>query len=144
MESEDCAEIMAIQTASPESSQWSAADYEGLPSRSCAGWVADEIICGQEKLAGFLVVRNAADELEILNLAVAEDCRRRGVARMLLAEAMHEGHPLGARSIWLEVRASNEGATRFYEAMGFRVAGRRPKYYRDPDEDALLLTRAIG
>jgi ribosomal-protein-alanine acetyltransferase len=105
--------------------------------------VADEISSEAKTLAGFLVVRFAADEMEILNLVVEPGCRRRGVARMLLAEAVREGRDSGARSIWLEVRASNGSAARFYEAMGFRVAGRRPKYYRDPDEDALVLTAAI-
>jgi ribosomal-protein-alanine acetyltransferase len=140
MEPEDTEAIVAIQSESREVSQWSAADYQDLPSRSRNGWVAEESDKEAKRLAGFIVVGHAADEMEILNLAVAGGYRRRGVARMLLAEAMREGGDAGARSIWLEVRASNESARRFYEAAGFRTAGRRAKYYRNPDEDAVRLT----
>jgi ribosomal-protein-alanine N-acetyltransferase len=144
MEPEDCAAIVVIQSASWEASHWSAADYEDLASRSRTGWVAEEIGSEPKTLAGFIVVGHAADEMEILSLAVAPAHRRRGVARMLLAEAKREGREAGARTIWLEVRSSNENARRFYEATGFSVAGRRPKYYRNPDEDALTLTATIG
>jgi ribosomal-protein-alanine N-acetyltransferase len=107
------------------------------------GWVSHENHSGKDNLVGFIVVRRAADELEVLNLAVAPECRRRGVAGLLLAEAVREGRDLGARSVWLEVRASNEIALKFYNARGFRVAGGRPKYYRNPDDDAVTLTAAI-
>lgn len=88
-------------------------------------------------VAGFIAGQRVLDELHVLWLAVAPAWRRRGVAGALLAAAL--GDP-PARSVLLEVRASNEDARHFYRALGFDEVGRRRGYYPD-GEDALLLTR---
>lgn len=105
--------------------------------------MADAETIELDKPAGFIIVRQAADEVEILNLAVEPPLRRQGIARILVAEVIQWGHNSGARSIWLEVRESNAGANRFYKAVGFCVAGRRRNYYGEPAEDALVLTAPI-
>ena len=89
------------------------------------------------ELVGFVVAQRVLDELHVLSLAVAAARRRRGVGRALLDAAL--GDP-PARSVLLEVRASNDEAQRFYGAIGFEAVGRRRGYYGD-GEDALLLTR---
>jgi ribosomal-protein-alanine N-acetyltransferase len=89
--------------------------------------------------AGILIGRVAADEFEVLNLAVAKARRRRGVATQLVEVALEDARIAGARQTYLEVRASNKGGIALYERLGFRVCGRRPNYYRDPIEDAILL-----
>jgi ribosomal-protein-alanine N-acetyltransferase len=56
-----------------------------------------------------------------------------------VTSALIDAHSAGARHAYLEVRASNQGAIAFYTRLGFRACGRRPKYYRNPEEDAVLL-----
>jgi len=89
---------------------------------------------------GYLIFWVVLDEMHILNLAVAPDQRRRGIARRLLAEGLAQARELGARIAWLEVRPSNAAARALYAAFGFQEVGRRPHYYDDTQEDALLLT----
>jgi ribosomal-protein-alanine N-acetyltransferase len=94
-------------------------------------------------IEAYLVARAVAGEGEILSLAVAPECRRRGLgARLLIAglEAMAAG---GAFEVYLEVRVSNAAALALYGRHGFAPIGRRPRYYRNPVEDALVLRRAL-
>jgi ribosomal-protein-alanine N-acetyltransferase len=84
------------------------------------------------------------DELHINNLAVLPDWRRQGVASWLLAHVLHAGEASGAARGTLEVRASNAPAIALYEGFGFRERGRRPRYYTNPTEDALILWREPG
>ena len=90
-------------------------------------------------VAGILVGRAAADEFEILNLAVGKEWRRRGMGARLVEAALDRARSTGTKQVYLEVRASNRPAIALYEGIGFRECGRRPNYYRDPDEDAVLL-----
>lgn len=137
--SRDLDAILAIQSACPGIAQWTPGDYARVVSGEMAGWVAED---GGE-IAGFLVARRVADDIEILNLAVRPDARRKGFGASLLREALAWGASLRARRAHLEVRASNLAALRFYERHGFVTAGRRPRYYSGPVEDALLLTAAL-
>jgi ribosomal-protein-alanine N-acetyltransferase len=89
---------------------------------------------------GYLIFWVVLDEMHILNLAVHPQLRRRGIARLLLAEGLAQARTLGAELAWLEVRPSNIAARALYESFGFREVGRRPRYYDDTQEDALLLT----
>lgn len=102
-------------------------------------WVAER----EERIAGFLIVRVAADEMEILNLAVEPAARCRSVGRALLQGALWWALQNSARRAFLEVRFSNAVARQFYEAHGFAPAGTRPNYYTDPGEDALVLVRNL-
>ena len=86
-----------------------------------------------------MIGRLVADQFEILNLAVERDSRRRGIATQLVQAMLEDARGTTARQAFLEVRASNEGAIALYARLGFRVWGRRIKYYRNPREDALLL-----
>lgn len=79
------------------------------------------------------------DEAEILNIAVLDKARQRGVGRKLLTLLMRDAASHGAERITLEVRESNEPARRLYDSMGFRPCGRRKNYYEKPKEDALIL-----
>lgn len=141
---DDVAALLGIVARSPEAAQWWPADYQQVARKELDGWVAELIAAAQERqdkqLAGFLVSRTVADEMEILNLAVESSCRRRGVASGLLAAALARGRECGARRVFLEVRASNDGAIAFYQAFGFAQAGRRSGYYSGPSEDGLVLS----
>ena len=83
------------------------------------------------------------DELQIDNLAVAEQWRRRGIGEALLKSALSQSAGLGARSATLEVRSANATARAFYEKEGFAPVGLRKGYYADPPDDALLLSCEI-
>ncbi len=124
---DDLAAIAAIQEASPEASQWEPASYL---DHECS------VAANAGRVLGFLVVRQvAADEREILNLAVDPAERRRGVARKLLETELWR-----PKMQWfLEVRASNSSAIKLYESTGFREAGRRESYYRNPDEPGIVM-----
>ncbi len=140
IESRDIGTILAIQQASPEVAQWTARDYARVVESEMAGWVAEE----NGGVAGFLAARRAASDLEILNFAVLANARHRGLGKSLLREAVAWGKTFQAEKVFLEVRAANAAALRFYERHGFRLAGRRPRYYTAPAEDALLLTADIA
>jgi [ribosomal protein S18]-alanine N-acetyltransferase len=99
------------------------------------------------KIIGFAVSRMAADEAEILSIAVAADQRGRGLSRNLLMT--HLGHLAGrgVRTIFLEVEENNQPARRLYERAGFAVVGRRERYYREANGEqlnALLMRRDLS
>jgi len=135
----DVERIVGIQAACPEIAQWSRWDYDRVARGEMAGWVAEE----QKSVVGFIVARQVAKEIEILNFAVSPEVRRRGIGAMLLHETLAWAKTFEATHAILEVRASNAAALRFYERHNFEVVGRRPRYYISPIEDALLLTAKI-
>ncbi|MEA2937786.1 MAG: [ribosomal protein S18]-alanine N-acetyltransferase [Alphaproteobacteria bacterium] len=93
-------------------------------------------------LVGFIMSRHVAGEGEILSIAVASHRRKKGLARRLLDVHMRRLAGLGVRTIFLEVNEGNAPARKLYQRAGFREAGRRAGYYRDPagkDSTALVL-----
>ena len=123
----DLAEVAVIQAASPEAAQWDAADYLHYEFRVSVRGI---------RVAGFLVSRTLAEgETELLNLAVAPEFRRQGVARKLV-ESLLAGSP---GVVYLEVRESNRAAREFYNCMGFQEVSSRPGYYQMPPESAIVM-----
>ena len=97
------------------------------------------------KLVGFILSRQAAEEAEILSVAVAARERGRGIARDMLAMHMRRLAGAGCRTIFLEVDETNQPARRLYKSAGFREVGRRDSYYRQGTQTtaALVLRRDI-
>ena len=95
----------------------------------------------REALVGYLVISRYVDAWHVMNLAVTEPYRRRGVARTLLDQLFEVTAADERRGYTLEVRVSNEGAIKLYEAMGFVSRGVRRGYYTDNREDALIMWR---
>ena len=93
----------------------------------------------ERPVVGFCAFWLVFDEIHINNVAVLPDLRGQGIGTALVRHVLAEGRRLGAARATLEVRASNEGARRLYERLGFHVAARRPRYYSSPVEDALVL-----
>jgi ribosomal-protein-alanine N-acetyltransferase len=93
------------------------------------------------RVAGFCAFWLVFDEIHINNVAMRPRFRGRGIGTALLHHVLDEATRLGARRATLEVRASNEGARRLYQRLGFYVAGTRRNYYSNPVEDALILWR---
>lgn len=104
------------------------------PASRC--WVAE--IDG--KVVGIIVVWLIVDEAHIATIATHPDFRRQGVAKRLLSYALRELRYEGAQSSFLEVRASNVAAQEMYRKFGYEETGVRPRYYKDNDEDAFLMT----
>jgi [ribosomal protein S18]-alanine N-acetyltransferase len=101
------------------------------PSGICLAAVANG------ELLGYLVCSRYDRVWHLMNVAVAPERRRRGVARRLVSQLIGEG---GAKlPFTLEVRVSNGEAIAMYESLGFRSAGVRPRYYQDNGEDALIM-----
>lgn len=140
LESRDIDAVLAIQSTCPEIAQWTVWDYHRVARGEMAGWVAEE----DRLLAGFLVARRVSSDLEILNFAVRDAYRRRGIGGEMLGSALEWAKSLQVTHAILEVRASNLAALRFYERYKFEVVGRRPRYYNAPIEDALLLTATLA
>jgi ribosomal-protein-alanine N-acetyltransferase len=79
------------------------------------------------------------EELRLMNLAVCESMRRKGIARALVTEALRMGRAQAATRAVLEVRASNQAGRALYQVMGFTTVSTRPQYYSNPVEDAILM-----
>ena len=123
----DLAAVAAIQSASPEAAQWDVAGYLDREFR---------VAIAGNSIAGFAVWRDvAADEREILNLAVSPDFRRKGVGRALLSAALNGF----SGSVFLEVRASNRTAQEFYKSLSFKPIAARDNYYSTPPEAAIVM-----
>src|SRR5882672_2333314 len=120
-------ELVAALHAACFSEGWSAASIGAL----LAGPGAFGLLAASDgEPAGFILVRPAADEAEILSLAVLPARRRRGLARRLLAAALERLIAAGIRRLLLEVAEDNVAARRLYQNAGLIPIGRRPGYYR--------------
>jgi ribosomal-protein-alanine N-acetyltransferase len=95
---------------------------------------------GRETVIGLLVVWLVLDEAHIASIAVHPDYRGQGVGQRLLVQTLQEVIRKGSRMATLEVRASNLVAQGLYRRFQFEIAGSRPRYYRDNNEDALIMT----
>jgi len=95
--------------------------------------------------AGYGVMSTGAGEAHVLNLCVAEEFQRRGLAREMLNHLLDEADQLAVRDVFLEVRPSNLGAICLYEQMGFNQVGLRKDYYPTTDgrEDAVIFAASL-
>lgn len=122
---------------------WSEKSYrfEVLENDASLLWVA-ETACPNEPplVVGMIVVWLVVDEAHVATIAVHPAYRGIGLARRLLAAALRQAIPLGARLATLEVRRSNTVAQALYQRFGFQVVGKRAHYYNDNGEDALIMT----
>ena len=123
---------------------WGEAEFETMLSER--NTLVDRLRLGR-KIIGFAVSRMAADEAEILSIAVAADHRGRGLSRNLLLT--HLGHLAGrgVRAVFLEVEENNQPARRLYQRAGFAVVGRRERYYREANGEqlnAVLMRRDLS
>ncbi|HZJ25059.1 MAG TPA: ribosomal protein S18-alanine N-acetyltransferase [Anaerolineales bacterium] len=104
------------------------------PASRC--WVAEV----DGKIVGMIVVWLIVDEVHVATIATHPEFRRQGIAKNLLSYALQHMSTEGAQSSFLEVRASNLAAQDLYRKFGFEESGVRRRYYRDNDEDAILMT----
>jgi ribosomal-protein-alanine N-acetyltransferase len=143
------------EPALSDASTRDAAAIAALHARSFQrGWSEDEVesllvernVIGHRalagnKLAGFILSRLAADEAEILSVAVDRAYQGRGLGRRLLMQHLGRLAGYGAQTVFLEVGEKNDPATQLYLRAGFREVSRRPNYYGDAS--ALVLRRDL-
>ena len=109
-------------------------EVTGNPASRC--WVAE--VDGQ--IVGMIVAWLFVDEVHIATLATHPDFRRQGIAQKLLTHTLRYTYAEGALTSFLEVRESNLAAQAMYRKFGYENTGRRKRYYKDNDEDAILMT----
>jgi len=124
----------------PVSAYWAALDPLNTPRRIAL--VAEEP--ETDAVAGFAVASLLAPQAELESIAVAAKWQRRGVGGRLLKAMVEKLLTEQVTEVILEVRASNRAALGFYQAQGFKETERRPRYYADPQEDAVLMGLRVG
>lgn len=140
MSAVDLSAVVALDQIS-FSQPWPPAAFDAeLANAHSRCWVAEE----DGRVVGALVIWRVLDEAHIATIAVHPDYRRRGIGKALLRAGMDAAYAEGARIYHLEVRAGNLAAQKMYADFGYEVVGRRPKYYQDNGEDALLLTLILA
>jgi len=110
--------------------------YEIMDNPVSRPWVAVD----NDSVVAMLVLWLIEDEVHIATIATHPDFRRRGIGQKLLIESLKSAKDEGARRAFLEVRAGNLGAQELYQKFGFVVDGIRPRYYKDNNEDAILMS----
>ena len=95
-------------------------------------------------VAGYIIAWFLRGEVHVLNVAVANEFQRHGIGRRLLAHVIELGEQSDHHLVTLEVRASNDPAKLLYVTMGFAPVGVRRRYYRDNDEDAIVMVKRLG
>jgi ribosomal-protein-alanine N-acetyltransferase len=136
----DVPAVSAILQESPEAASWSEESLVPSAFAGRASWVAER----DGIVAGFLIGRMVADEFEILNMAVGRAWRQIGIGSKLLESALEFSRSAKISQVVLEVRASNKPAIAVYRRHGFSECGHRAHYYRNPTENAVLLSIRLG
>ena len=141
----DLEAILRIERACAEAPQWSGAAWrEALAEMEIREPARASLVAeGNGDLLGFAVVSCACGIAELESIAVAPENRRMGIGRALCEAAIAWSGAQAAETIELEVRASSGGALALYGSLGFLEQGRRRRYYRDPAEDAILMSAAL-
>jgi [ribosomal protein S18]-alanine N-acetyltransferase len=138
------ARVMAVLHASSFPKPWDEtvmAQFIAGPDTVCL--IASSLDGSVGSPFGFVIARRAADEAELLTLAVAPYCRRAGLGKTLLRAAMAMLGEAGVTQLFLEVEEGNEAAFCLYRALGAKAVGRRPRYY-DSGADAAIFSLALS
>lgn len=122
------------------SDPWSEVSVRSELSNPLSLWlVAEE----DGKLIGYVGSQSVAPEADVMNLAVAPEWRKKGIGRALMKALIAQLHNRGITALFLEVRVGNIPAQNLYRGLEFVEVGRRPKYYVNPTEDALILRKEL-
>jgi ribosomal-protein-alanine N-acetyltransferase len=145
MVADDLERVIEIANGLAEAPHWEIAAYQSALDPDALvrriALVAAEP--SQRRVVGFLVAKGLIPESELETVAVAADAQGAGVGGLLIEAMFEELLKEQVAEVHLEVRNSNERAQRLYRRYGFGETGRRPGYYSDPVEDAVLMTRYL-
>ena len=136
MQSGDISAVIAIETEA-FSSPWTEEIYVQLIDQSRV----ELIVLEEEKagIIGYAVLWCILDQGELANMAVSPEFRRNGLGTYLMASVLETARDRGVKTMYLEVRDSNETAVELYRRFGFSDVGLRKGYYQDPKEDARMM-----
>jgi len=139
--SEDVAAIVALERSIPSAAHWPESTYRGIFCQQDPKRIA-LVAEGQpgKAICGFALARLAARHCELENIYVGPQNQRRGLGLQLLQSLAAAARNQNATRIFLDVRESNVAARALYEKSGFAITGRRPKYYSNPVDNAILYT----
>lgn len=117
---------------------WSERSVAGELGNPLSLWL---VFVDGENILGYVGSQTVMDETDMMNVAVHPDARRKGIAEKLIDALVDRLKERGSRCLTLEVRASNQTAIALYRKLSFEQVGRRPNYYRNPKEDALIMRK---
>ena len=131
-------QVAALEQLCFGGAAWSERSIASELSNELALWlVAEDDGC----VVGYVGSQTVFPETDMMNVAVAPERRREGIAEVLVDSLVTEVKRFGSESLTLEVRVSNIPAISLYQKLGFHEAGLRKNYYRNPKEDALILRK---
>lgn len=139
MKASDVSQIAALEKRC-FSDPWSANSIASELENPLSLWLVEE---REGTVAGYVGSQSVLPESDVMNLAVAPEYRRQGIGRTLMKHLIESLHARGMESLTLEVRETNVEAIALYAALGFREVGRRPRYYVNPIEDALIMRKEL-
>ncbi len=135
---DDIKRIYDISLSALKRDTWTEEMYRKEFSDSTKHYFVAYNTLSPDKLFGFIGYAQVFDEAHIMNLAVAEEFRRKGIGVLLVEEAIKHSKTKGIESMTLEVRVSNNKALGLYKKVGFKSAGIRPDYYPDREGAEIL------
>lgn len=142
----DIEEVMAIAASLNDAPHWSPAAYlasiqpDSTPRRIALVAVNEP----EAQILGFAVANVLPPQAELESIAVRRDAQRQGIGSRLMDYLNRELKVADVSELLLEVRASNLEGIAFYHSLGLRKTGLRPRYYTDPEEDAILMSQSQG
>jgi [ribosomal protein S18]-alanine N-acetyltransferase len=137
----DIPAMRSIAAQAATAPQWDEHEFDRLFDSESSRLV---VVIDEPAVQGFVVAHQIGPEWELESIAVAPDAQRRGLASALLQHLLETVKQRGGDSVFLEVRESNVPARALYSGHGFVETGRRPRYYQDPDEAAVLYRKVIS
>ena len=140
MQESHTTQIAALEQAN-FSTPWDEDSIRAELENSLALWLA--AVDAEQNVLGYVGSQSCFEDADILNVCVAPEARRRGIAEALMLELERRLLPKGVEKITLEVRASNEPAIALYSKIGYVKVGTRRNYYEKPREDALILQKSL-
>ena len=141
MTADHVAQVAAIEKECFGREGWSERSVAGELTNTLAFWL---VAVEGDRVAGYVGSQTVCGETDMMNVAVTAAFRRQGIAEKLVLALVEGLKAMGSHCLTLEVRASNTPAQALYEKLGFTQVGRRPKYYQNPREDALILRLEFG
>lgn len=132
----DIPSLLAIESQAATAAHWTVDTYTRLLERDSSRLVL--VLEESGSIQAFIVAFCVGPEWEIENVVVSGEARRQGLGSFLVSDLLERACARGAETVFLEVRESNTAARGLYEKWAFSESGRRPRYYSNPPEDAIL------
>ena len=132
------AQVAELEKICFGSAAWSENSVASELNNELSQWIVAE---EEGKVLGYVGSQTVMDESDMMNIAVHPDCRKQGIATVLISGLIDTLKLRGSRCLTLEVRVSNLPAIALYQKMGFLQVGLRKNYYRNPKEDAIILRK---